>query len=357
MDIADEGGYDANFLTEVSTDLKCVVCHYPLKNPVQVIECGHRFCKECFERMKGYSTRRNTDLCCPLDRMSINPNQVFADKGVARTVLSLPVRCTNVTKGCMWVNDLRDLQSHVDTDCDYTKVKCANQSCQKQIQRNMLQDHLVQCPSQENRCDVDNERKIKDLIDDLSSRLLICEIHMKEKDERLVNCEKELKETRDKLALKDGVIESMKLDIERLSCVDVMGCFQWTINDYDTVKWSDHLMSPYFYSSYSGYKCRLFSQWHGPKRGRMGLFFHICQGDNDDNLVWPFPMKVRLQSIDCNGVVKESSVSCLTGPSEYWERQMNSVIHGVGNPDFLKMPQLTKYVRNNKLLVRCFLDH
>lgn len=56
-----EGGYDANFVEEVLTDLKCVVCHYPFKKPVQIIQCGHRFCKECFKQMKDYSS---TQLVC-----------------------------------------------------------------------------------------------------------------------------------------------------------------------------------------------------------------------------------------------------------------------------------------------------
>lgn len=52
------GGYDANFVEEVATDLKCVVCYFPLRKPVQVIQCGHRFCEECFEQMKDYSITR-----------------------------------------------------------------------------------------------------------------------------------------------------------------------------------------------------------------------------------------------------------------------------------------------------------
>ena len=41
-------GYDEEFVSKVDDDLFCVICHSPLKDPVQTI-CGHRFCKECLE--------------------------------------------------------------------------------------------------------------------------------------------------------------------------------------------------------------------------------------------------------------------------------------------------------------------
>ena len=48
-------GIDANFISEVADNLKCVVCHLVMRQPVQIMTCGHRFCKPCFERIKGYS--------------------------------------------------------------------------------------------------------------------------------------------------------------------------------------------------------------------------------------------------------------------------------------------------------------
>ena len=44
-------GIDANFISEVADYLKCVVCHLVMRQPVQIMTCGHRFCK----RIKGYS--------------------------------------------------------------------------------------------------------------------------------------------------------------------------------------------------------------------------------------------------------------------------------------------------------------
>ena len=41
-------GYHEEFVSEVEDDLRCLICHLPLKEPV-LTRCGHRFCKECIE--------------------------------------------------------------------------------------------------------------------------------------------------------------------------------------------------------------------------------------------------------------------------------------------------------------------
>lgn len=46
------GGYDYQFLEPLSEDFTCVFCHLALKNPLQVEDCGHIFCKGCFDQMK-----------------------------------------------------------------------------------------------------------------------------------------------------------------------------------------------------------------------------------------------------------------------------------------------------------------
>ena len=51
----DQYGFDACFISEVPDYLKCVVCHLVLRQPIQIMKCGHCFCEPCFERLKGYS--------------------------------------------------------------------------------------------------------------------------------------------------------------------------------------------------------------------------------------------------------------------------------------------------------------
>ena len=45
------GGYDYEFTSKVAEDWECLVCHLPLKYPVQIVGCGHRLCNICMESL------------------------------------------------------------------------------------------------------------------------------------------------------------------------------------------------------------------------------------------------------------------------------------------------------------------
>ena len=111
----DDGGYDDDmFVSEPPDFLKCVLCTCVLRDPVQVLACGHKFCRVCFERVKTcYS-----ELRCPLDREIINPRGVCDDKGIQRVIGDLKVKCSFVSNGCPWQGDLSSLSSHEDR-CKY----------------------------------------------------------------------------------------------------------------------------------------------------------------------------------------------------------------------------------------------
>ena len=53
-----ESGFDFLFVNDVSDELICVVCHLVLKEPVQLVQCGHRLCKSCFNQIKSYGDDR-----------------------------------------------------------------------------------------------------------------------------------------------------------------------------------------------------------------------------------------------------------------------------------------------------------
>ena len=48
-------GFDGTFILDVPDYLKCTVCQLVLREPIQIMDCGHRFCQPCFEWIKGYS--------------------------------------------------------------------------------------------------------------------------------------------------------------------------------------------------------------------------------------------------------------------------------------------------------------
>lgn len=50
-----EGGCECDFISEVPEDLICSICHFVVKEPVQVEICGHGMCKLCFNHLKDYA--------------------------------------------------------------------------------------------------------------------------------------------------------------------------------------------------------------------------------------------------------------------------------------------------------------
>ena len=52
-----KGGYDVEFVKDYSDDnVTCSICLFILRQPLQAIECGHRFCKSCVADLKkGYA--------------------------------------------------------------------------------------------------------------------------------------------------------------------------------------------------------------------------------------------------------------------------------------------------------------
>ena len=45
------GGYDYKFTGNVPDNFKCLVCLLPMKDPVQIVGCGHRLCSICLESL------------------------------------------------------------------------------------------------------------------------------------------------------------------------------------------------------------------------------------------------------------------------------------------------------------------
>ena len=45
------GGYDYEFTGKVPVNCECLVCHLPMKDPVQIVGCGHRLCNICMESL------------------------------------------------------------------------------------------------------------------------------------------------------------------------------------------------------------------------------------------------------------------------------------------------------------------
>lgn len=55
-------GYEYEFISTVLEDHHCLICHLPLREPVQT-RCGHRFCKKCLdEAIRRYEKGRDARI-------------------------------------------------------------------------------------------------------------------------------------------------------------------------------------------------------------------------------------------------------------------------------------------------------
>ena len=55
-------GYEYDFISAVLDDYHCVICHLPLREPVQT-RCGHRFCKNCLdEAIRRYELSKTDQI-------------------------------------------------------------------------------------------------------------------------------------------------------------------------------------------------------------------------------------------------------------------------------------------------------
>ena len=51
QNVPELGGYDYEFTGKVPDNYNCLVCYLPMKDPVQIVGCGHRLCNICIESL------------------------------------------------------------------------------------------------------------------------------------------------------------------------------------------------------------------------------------------------------------------------------------------------------------------
>uniref|UniRef100_A0A1X7TY09 TRAF-type domain-containing protein n=1 Tax=Amphimedon queenslandica TaxID=400682 RepID=A0A1X7TY09_AMPQE len=104
-------GYDLKIIGEYPRieSLQCSSCELILKDAIQTLEEGLRFCKSCWE--ESISSLK-------AQKLGIDPTgSTLPDKAVRREIDRLPVLCENYENGCDWTGKLRDHEvgSHVES--------------------------------------------------------------------------------------------------------------------------------------------------------------------------------------------------------------------------------------------------
>ena len=157
-DCSEVGGYDCDFVESPADDLLCKICHYPARDPVLAVCCGHSFCSYCLERYKQSKVIDHSS--CPYCRE--NRFQAVPDKKTGRQVLNLKVFCPHKCHGCEWVGELRSREDHINknsndnTGCPFTELQCSN-GCGVVMQRRLVEGHLKsECELREVKCEYCN---------------------------------------------------------------------------------------------------------------------------------------------------------------------------------------------------------
>ncbi|XP_065656702.1 TNF receptor-associated factor 6-B-like isoform X4 [Hydra vulgaris] len=130
------GGYNANFLHELSDEHECPVCKMALREPI-LTACGHRFCLSCSEEIRKIN---KGVFICPLDKTNLKYEQTFLDKAVERVILQLKVKCNNYLNNCQWTGELRAINTH-EQYCNRLPIYCVNQ-CGMEILREEMLSHI-----------------------------------------------------------------------------------------------------------------------------------------------------------------------------------------------------------------------
>eukprot|EP00742_Colponemidia_sp_Colp-10_P004569 GILJ01004876.1.p1 GENE.GILJ01004876.1~~GILJ01004876.1.p1 ORF type:complete len:453 (+),score=31.26 GILJ01004876.1:1316-2674(+) len=131
-------------VSEVENDLLCPICLHLFREPVELNECEHVFCRTCLEGALGGGV-------CPICQDSITEKSVRrAHRFVINRVDAVQVRCTN---GCGIAISFGRLKTHVDTECEQRLILCPD-GCGSRVKVSDVTSHRESCPFRKEVCDI-----------------------------------------------------------------------------------------------------------------------------------------------------------------------------------------------------------
>ncbi|XP_047136080.1 TNF receptor-associated factor 5 isoform X2 [Hydra vulgaris] len=395
----DVGGYDAVFINPLQSDYECPICQCAFRDPVQIEECGHRFCLSCINEIK----KQKGTLKCPLDRQLINIEKMFLDKAVKRAILSLIVKCHNFSRNCEWTGELGFIEEHVKS-CPYENIVCPNELCQDLFPRGTLSQHLEQrCKFRSVFCQFCSEKYIHK---DVKSHLKHCKkfpmecvnkcekkdiprekmaSHLEECPFSIALCpfseigcefsgKKDVLENHVTLAVNDHLSLAMtKLLIHECRFVCTNGIFVWAVPNFrvqfEAAKISEEDKAVYshpFYTAQYGYKLRIKVYLNGRDRGKgthISLYLIIMKGDYDNLLDWPFNHKITFylldQSVHRKHKVHQLSPNrSLPNVRAVFNQPTSKENLGIGNPSFVSHESMIAggYIKDDTLFIKCEIE-
>ena len=90
------GGYDHEFIDDVSDCFYCLICTKVLRDPNLAVCCGQHYCESCLIRW----SRSQGGKSCPHCRAKGRVFNHVIHKGLGREINKLKIKCSHHRKGC-----------------------------------------------------------------------------------------------------------------------------------------------------------------------------------------------------------------------------------------------------------------
>ena len=323
-------------------EVKCPICWELVSDPVQT-SCGHLFCGEC---ITGTST-------CPVDRKQFTS---YSDKFNDRRLRNFKVKCPKKERGCQWQGNLGDVDKHTSVNCDYATVKCYNTDCRVKVERTQLVNHMqneclqrmykcpycnkedtyltvttthcticeglpLPCPSGCGRLGLVRKNIAHHLSADCPDELVPCTFaiagcqeivkrkdlqqHLQDKDRHL-DASQQVSLT---LPVQDFTYGSSTIIplLLRHWLQNTPTCYPrplWVLNMdgfQERMGNNEVWFSDPVYSHFGGYKMCLCVYANGQRYSKgthVSVYVNLMQGNNDDNLKWPFRGTIKVSLLN-----------------------------------------------------------
>ena len=340
------GGYDCEFVESPTSVLQteCPVCKLVLKEPCFISCCGHKFCRECIERIE------KDKKPCPLCN---EPDFTFLrERGLERSLKDLEVWCSYRKEGCKWKRKLRELEKHLNQDpssetrqngCNFVALECMHKCGERPQRRHMKTHETKQCKKRPYSCQHcnDYDSTFEDVTevhylqcgqypvacpndcDEHTVKRQKLESHVNEQCPltiidcpfRFAGCETQLPCKKMPEHTKENVIHltllatatqkenqelrhelgALKLEVQQLVSQSGFPV------DYRVKQTDEEVYLPAFYTHSRGYRMcvNVYPNGYGDGKGtHVSIFTYMMQGPFDDYLKWPFRGEITIQIVN-----------------------------------------------------------
>ena len=375
MAASEYGGYSYKFVDAgLPEKYNCAICTFVARDPQQVTCCSHIYCSSCLLKHKQKS---GSLFNCPSCRQNLD-GRYFPDGRIDREIKDLGVYCPN--DECQWKGIIKDIETHI-TECPYQSIECSN-GCGENLQRMKMETHVSEeCPKRIVTCTHCEETGVHELIS-TNVHLDVCplfpvtctndecdvvsprnklSVHKRTCPKSIVTCEyssvgcsKRMKREVQEEHNESSVKKHLQLAVNALQNRLPSNSKVFKLGDFSNKKSNDERWYSSFYTSPRGYRMKLdvYANGDGNAEGaHVSFFIYLLQGENDDNLEWPFQGEVTIELLN-QLEDKNHEVCTLKFNESTPDRCKNRVVdgrngHGWGRPKFVPHSELGHNIDTN----------